>query len=82
MSSSSSNDLKIKYKKLVDNWTKASEVMEKLRTKEIEATNTEEALDFLMPAFLHAQLNLPLRKTSGLVEQQKLFLKLYEKQTR
>jgi hypothetical protein len=54
-------------------WQAAAPVMEKLRAEAIRNTNTAEAIEQLSDAFESALQHYPPQKTSGLVEQQRLF---------
>jgi len=57
----------------VQTWRNASKELEKLRHEEIRNANTQLAIERLDDAFEAALLHFPLRPSSGLVEQQRLF---------
>jgi hypothetical protein len=54
-------------------WQKAGPVLEEIRTAEIRATNTADAMEVLDGMFTHAVKTVPVRASSGLVEQQLIF---------
>ena len=63
----------IDAKEWVKTWKKAGAELEKIRRKELKEMNTVQALENLLPAFNDALQRMPLRETSGLVEQQRYF---------
>jgi len=60
-------------------WKKAAPVLERLRREAIRNTKTEEAIAMFSSAFRAALKSLPPRRTSGLIEQQAIFRKLYKR---
>jgi hypothetical protein len=57
-------------------WGRASPERDRVRREEIRMVSTDEAIANLAPLFAAALL-LPPRATSGLVEQQRLFAKVF-----
>ena len=60
----------------VRNWQEAGPILKRLRDEEIRNTDTAAAIEALSDAFESARLDWVPPKTSGLVEQQRLFAKL------
>jgi hypothetical protein len=60
-------------------WKKAAPVLERLRREAIRTASTAEAIEMYSSAFRAALRSLPPRKTSGLIQQQAVFRKLYRK---
>jgi hypothetical protein len=63
----------------VQTWRKAGEELEKIRREEIRNSSTQTAILALNDAFISAIRLNPIRMTSGLVEQQRLFRKMKRK---
>ena len=63
-------------KKWVATWKTAGPLLEKIRRDEIRKVSTVEAMQLLAGAFDSGAFMFPLRKSSGLVEQQALFQKM------
>ena len=59
----------------VETWRRAGKELEQIRRREIEATDTREAIRQLF-GFAVSFRNFPAQSTSGLVEQQAWFAKL------
>jgi hypothetical protein len=57
-------------------WRRASPELARVRREELRRISTDEAIANLAPLFA-AALKLPPRTTSGLVEQQRLFAKVF-----
>jgi hypothetical protein len=57
----------------VRNWQRVGPVLEEMRADEIRATNTVEAMEVLDGMFTHAVETVPMRESSGLIEQQRIF---------
>lgn len=57
----------------VDSWKRAGPALEQVRADEIRAADTVASMKLLDGMFTHAVLSLPARKSSGLVEQQRIF---------
>ena len=64
-------------KRWVQAWKEAGEVMEQLRRDELRATDTAHAMHRLAGAFESARWRGLHRPSSGLIEQQKLFLECH-----
>ena len=60
----------------VRTWKQAEPELEAIRHREIRDADSLKVLALLEGAFNHAVQTLPLRRSSGLVEMQKLFAKL------
>ena len=56
-------------------WQTAAEALERLRTETIRRSDTATAIEQLSDAFESALLHYPPAVTSGLVEQQRLFVR-------
>jgi hypothetical protein len=59
----------------LDGWQAASPVLERLRADAIRRSDTAAAIEQLSDAFESALQHYPPKKTSGLVEQQRIFAK-------
>lgn len=57
-------------------WRRAAPALERVRRDELRSVSTDVALANLAPLFADA-LKLPPRTTSGLIEQQRLFAKVF-----
>ena len=57
----------------VKNWQAAGPILEEIRAEEIRATDTVDAMEILDGMFTHAVETVPVRESSGLVEQQRIF---------
>lgn len=62
-------------KKWVEIWKRAGPELERIRLEEVRNTDTTRAILILNDAFESARRIQPASKTSGLVEQQALFMK-------
>ena len=62
-------------KKWVEIWKRAGPELERIRLEEVRGTDTTRAILILNDAFESARLTGSVRNTSGLVEQQALFMK-------
>jgi hypothetical protein len=62
-------------KKWVEIWKRAGPELERIRLEEVRNTDTTRAILILNDAFESARRIQPARKSSGLVEQQALFMK-------
>jgi hypothetical protein len=62
-------------KKWVEIWKRAGPELERIRLEEVRGTDTTRAILILNDAFESARLTCSVRNTSGLVEQQALFMK-------
>jgi len=60
----------------VRNWQETGPILERLRDEEIRNTDTAAAIEALSDAYESARLHWTPPKTSGLVEQQRLFARL------
>ncbi len=60
----------------VEGWQAAAPVLERLRAEAIRRSDTAAAIEELSDAFESARRHCPPAKTSGLVEQQRLFARL------
>jgi len=60
----------------VESWKKTGPELERMRHEEIRNADTREAIESLDSAFKSALLHFPPVPDSGLVEQQKLFLRM------
>jgi len=63
----------------VARWQKAGPELERIRREELIHTDVRLAIELLEDAFQSALLNYPPTATSGLIEQQRWFMKLREK---
>ena len=57
-------------------WREAGEALARVKRRELEALRTPEALEHLADVFEAALRDAPRTRTSGLVEQQRLFARL------
>jgi len=64
-------------KRWVDIWKKTGSELERIRLQEVKRADTARAIEHLSDAFEFARLHYsaPVSSSSGLVEQQELFLK-------
>jgi hypothetical protein len=69
-------------KRWVDTWKKAGPELERIREEEIRNENTIRAFEIFTGMALLATRNFPPEPNSGLVEQQRWFMKLAKKQER
>ena len=60
-------------------WMKTGKALNEVKRKELPNIDVRKALENLSMAFEYAVKNSPLRKSSGLVEQQYYYKKLYGK---
>ena len=67
-------------KKWINCWKQASSEMDALKQAELSSISTMQALQNLSGAFESCRLHFPLRPSSGLVEQQAWFKKMYDMQ--
>jgi hypothetical protein len=59
----------------VDAWIHAGDALEKIRENDVKHADTSEALRSFTGSVLHALRTRPASKTSGLIEQQRIFSK-------
>ena len=57
----------------VKNWQEVGPILEEIRAEEIRATDTVKAMEILDGMFTHAVESVPIRESSGLIEQQAVF---------
>jgi len=57
----------------VETWKQAGPLLEEERAAEIRATDTVSAMEMLDGMFTHAAQSMPMRESSGLIEQQMIF---------
>ena len=57
----------------VQAWKTAGPLLEEIRAEEIRATDTVKAMEMLDDLFTHGAISLPVRESSGLIEQQTIF---------
>ena len=69
------SDEKSELRAFVDAWRTASERLEELRREELRTVEVSEHIEALTGAF-EATRATPVRKSSGLVEQQKVFARM------
>lgn len=65
-------------KKCIDIWKQAGPELEAQRRADIRASDTAQALRIFTGSALWYAQNRPELKTSGLIEQQRLFMKLHK----
>lgn len=65
-------------RRFVETWQRAGEELDQIRRRDIESLDTREAIRLLYGSQT-AFRDLPPRTTSGLVEQQAWFAKMYDK---
>ena len=70
----------IHMKHWIDCWKQAGSEMDTLKQAELSSISTMQALQNLSGAFESCRLHCPLRPSSGLVEQQAWFQKMYDMQ--
>lgn len=63
-------------KRWVRTWAEAGPELQKVRDADIRAANTADMIECSAALFRDAVRNFPPKPTSGLMEQQRLFLKL------
>ena len=66
-------------KRRINTWKKAAPELERIRMVEIRNADTEKAIIALNGPFQSTMIHYKPRPSSGLVEQQKLFKKFYER---
>ena len=69
------SDTKSELRAFVETWRIASERLEALRREDLRTVETSDHIEALAGAF-EATLEGPVRKSSGLVEQQKIFARM------
>ncbi len=57
----------------IKNWQELGPILEEVRAEEIRATDTVSAMEVLDGMFTHAVETVPVRESSGLIEQQAIF---------
>jgi hypothetical protein len=72
-------DEREQIRRWVKQWEAAAPRLEEIRRREIRELDTQRVLAILEPAFNHAVRTLPPRPSSGMVEMQRWFAKLREK---
>ena len=70
--------MQIDAKQWVENWKRVGPILEQIKAEELRAPDYHEKLERLLPMCDLACTQAEPRKTSGLVEQQRLFMKLRE----
>lgn len=63
-------------KRWVDTWAKAAPELQKVRDADIRAADTASMIETCASLFCDAVKNFPPKPTSGLLEQQRWFMKL------
>lgn len=63
-------------KRWVDTWAKAAPELQKVRDADIRAADTASMIETCASLFRDAVKNFPPKPTSGLLEQQRWFMKL------
>jgi hypothetical protein len=64
---------KDRYLAWLKNWDELGPILEGIRLRSLKHVNTRDAILAMDGAYKSARLHLPQRKSSGLVEQQRLF---------
>lgn len=59
----------------IRNWEELGPILERVRLDSLKNVDTAESIAALDIAYKSARLHLPSRKTSGLIEQQRLFMR-------
>ena len=62
-------------KRYVETWKTTGPILERLRREDVRKANTTEAILAFNDAFESARIHYPPRPTSGLVEQQAIFMR-------
>jgi hypothetical protein len=71
------NAVKAAYKERVAAWLRATPIMQEVRDADIRAADTKEAMRAFTGLAAWAVRDCPAPPTSGLVEQQRWFMKLH-----
>jgi hypothetical protein len=66
---------KLQVKAWIENWETLRPVLENLKCESLRRVNTAESIEAFDIAYKSARLHRPHRKTSGLIEQQRLFMR-------
>ena len=67
-------DIKEQYRLYLERWEVAGPMMEEVRRRELQEMDAEKVIADLGPVIDWALANFPPRETSGLAEQQKIFM--------
>lgn len=59
----------------IENWERLGPKLDALRLEKLRSVNTAEAIESLQSAYRSARLHCPSRRSSGLVEQQRWFMR-------
>jgi len=70
--------MQMDMKQWVDNWERVGPILEQIKAEELRKPNYHEELEGLLPMCDLACVQTEPQKTSGLVEQQRLFAKMRE----
>lgn len=62
-------------KRYVETWKTTGPILERLRREDVRNANTSESILAFNDAFESARIHYPPRPTSGLVEQQAIFMR-------
>jgi len=65
-------------KEWVENWKRVGPILEQILAEELRAPDYEQGLGEFLPMLDWACMHAQPRETSGLVEQQRLFMKMWE----
>ena len=71
-------DMKQDMKEWVENWKRVGPILEQIKAEELRAPDYHKKLEGLLPMCDLACAHAEPSKTSGLVEQQRLFMKMRE----